>query len=235
MDDLEFRRTIYADPHSQDERLKHTAGKEPAKAQAWQEAKQLDERIKRAAHVAVPEGMAQRLLLRQSMQEFRQQRQRRHWTLGLAASFVLMVGLSFVLWQQGPVEVDLTENALAHIYHEEKALIVDEDISLTQVNAKLASFGGEFTADIGKVYYANFCHFKHVKSLHLVVGSPQGKVTVFIVPHHQGQKTDDAFSDKRYQGKTLDMQQASLILVGDKQQQLVPLEEKLKTRLRFSA
>lgn len=233
MDDLEFRRTIYADPHSRDERLKQAIAQDPAKAQAWQEARQFDDKLKQAAKVPVPDGLAQRLLLRQSMQAHRKQRQQRNWFLGLAASTVLVVGLTFTLWQPG--QVDLAENALAHVYHEHKALVVDENLSLEQVNAKLASFGGEFVDDIGKIYYANFCDFQRIKSLHMVVGSPQGKITVFIVPSSESMKFSEYFSDQEYQGKALNMQQASLILVGSKQQILTPLEEKLKAKLRFSA
>lgn len=233
MDDLEFRRAIYADPHQHDERLKQAAAQDPAKAQAWQEAKWLDEKVQKAAQVDVPDGLAQRLLLRQSMQAYRQQKQQRHWYMGLAASLLLMVGLTFTFWQPG--QVDVAENALAHIYHEHKALEVDENLSLAQVNAKLASFGGEFVADIGKVYYANFCDFKNTKSLHMVLDSPEGKITVFIVPHNEKQKLSEHFSNHEYQGKTLNMQRASLILVGNKQQRFSSLEESLKAKLRFSA
>ena len=39
MDDLEFRRTIYADPNCNDERVKEAAAKDPAKQEFWAEQK----------------------------------------------------------------------------------------------------------------------------------------------------------------------------------------------------
>ena len=42
MDDLEFRRTIYADPNCDDIRVKEAAAQDPAKQEFWSEQKKID-------------------------------------------------------------------------------------------------------------------------------------------------------------------------------------------------
>lgn len=233
MDDLEFRRTIYANPYCDNEEVKAAAASDSAKQQFWDEMKQLDKALQHTAKVPVPDGLAQRLLLKQSMQSHKQQQIKRRWHLSIAASVIFMLGVSFTLWQHQ--DVDLSKHALAHVYHDANALQVDENVPLEQVNAKLASFGGQFTDDIGKVYYANFCDFNRVKSLHMVIEGEYGKVTVFVVPHKDNQKLQQQFSDGQYQGRGMDLQQASLIMVGDNQQSLQKIQDRLQSRLLFSA
>lgn len=232
MDDLQFRRTIYANPHANDEQLKQAASQDPARQQFWNEMKSLENNIEQSVKVPVPDGLAQRLLLRQSMAQYQQHRQRQRWTLAVAASVLFTFGLSFTLWQHR--DINLAEHALAHVYHEEGAMFVDEGLSLEQVNAKLASFGGRFTADIGKVYYANFCDFRSVKSLHMVLDTPQGKVTLFVVPHQDNFFLQEEFSDQQYEGRAMALQQASLILVGEQGQPLETLQESLRHKVQFS-
>ncbi|MDF2177100.1 DUF3379 family protein [Aliiglaciecola sp. CAU 1673] len=232
MDDLEFRRAIYADPQSDDPKLREAAAKDPSRQQFCKEMKQLDERLKQATKVAVPDGLAERILLRQSMQHYRQQRKRRfQWAM--AASVVLCLGLAFNLWQNR--DIDMSAHALAHIYHDEDALSADEHVTLAQVNAKLASFGGNFSDEIGKISYANFCFMDGVKSLHMVLETEQGKVTVFILPNKNSASDHPYFADDKYQGHVAEFSQASMIVVGEKDSSLATLEAKLKEKLRFSA
>ena len=68
MDDLEFRRTIYADPNCNDERVKEAAAKDPAKQEFWAEQKRIDASLKAAMKVDVPDDLANKLILRQTMQ-----------------------------------------------------------------------------------------------------------------------------------------------------------------------
>ncbi|WP_088332005.1 DUF3379 domain-containing protein [Lacimicrobium sp. SS2-24] len=233
MDDLEFRRTIYADPNCDSKALRDAAANDPAKQQFWEEMKQLDKELLQTARVPLPDGLAQRLMLKQSMQAHKQQQRRRRWHLSIAASVIVLFSVSLTLWQKQ--DVDLSQHALAHVYHDANALQVDENVPLEQINAKLASFGGQFTDDIGKVYYANFCDFNRVKSLHMVIEGEHGKVTVFVIPHKDNQTLEARFNDRQYQGRGMALQQANLILVGEDQQSLQKVQDKLQGRMLFSA
>lgn len=233
MDDLEFRRTIYADPQTQDPKVKEAVDEDATRQTFWDDLKCLDNKIQQAAKVDVPEGLAHNLILRQSISSHRKKKQRSRVHLALAASVAFTLGVSFTLFQQSN-NVNLADHALAHVYHEQQyALNVDESVSIQQVNAKLASMGGQFTDDIGKVYYANFCDFEHIRSLHMVIEGEQGKVSVFLVPHNSEQILDGQFQDKRFNGRGIDLGQASMMLVGEKGEPMDKLKTKLTKKLNF--
>jgi len=233
MDDLEFRRTIYADPQTQDPRVKEVVSEDPVKQAFWDELKGLDSKIKQATKVDVPEGLAHNLILRQSINSHRKKKQRNRVHLALAASVAFTLGVSFTLFQQSN-NINLADHALAHVYHEQQyALNVDESVSIQQVNAKLASMGGQFTDEIGKVYYANFCDFEHIRSLHMVIEGEQGKVSVFLVPHNTEQTLDGQFQDQRFNGRGVDLGHASMMLVGEKGEPMDKLKSRLSNKLNF--
>lgn len=233
MDDLEFRRIIYSDPKCIDPAIKKAAAEDPAKQVFWQELKSLETKLEQASNIAVPDGLADRLILRQTMQSHRQQKTRQRIQLAIAASVFFVFGMSFTLWQQNGVS--LTDNALAHVYEEgSHALEADENISLQQVNFKLASMGGALTEPVGHVYYANFCDFNNVRSLHMVMQGENGKVSVFLVPHHDNYRTDSEFSNQQLHGQTVDYDSASLLMLSEKDQSFEQLKQKLTKNLIFS-
>lgn len=235
MDDLEFRRTIFADPRCNDESVKQAASKDLKKQDFWNELKKLDSKMHQASKLTVPEGFAEKLILRQSMQSHARSKVRTRIQLALAASVAFVFGVSFTMWQLQD-QVDLGEHALAHVYHEgNHALGAQENISLQQVNAKLARYGGQLNESIGQVLYANFCDFEGVQSLHLVMQGAQDKVTVFIFPHHKGQKLKDHFDDNRMIGQSLDFSKASLVIIGEDSGDVDALSVELKKQMQFSA
>jgi hypothetical protein len=234
MDDLEFRRSLLADPKLHDPNVIDAMAKDPKKQAFWHELKQLNHKMEQAAKVDVPEGLAHRLLLRQNMQVQQQKHKRNIWQFAMAASVVFVVGLSVIFWQQSQI-LSLSEYGIAHVLHEgDYALGANEDISLQQVNAKLARFGGELVSNVGQVYYSNFCDFNNIKSLHLVMQGEQGKVSVFIVPHSEAYAVD-SLSEGRWKSQAMDLQKASIVVVGEEDQSINVMKEKLAKNIVFSA
>lgn len=236
MDDLQFRRTIYADPQCNDESVKKAAAEDPAKQEFWNDLKRMEASMEQACKVDVPEGLAERLILRQSIQQHQKQRKRTRIHLALAASIAFVFGISFTLWQQ-QIQVDLGEHALAHVYNEADgfALKIDGDVEYDTVNAKLASIGGRFEDTVGRIYFAHFCNFEKVRSFHMVMQGEHGKVTVFVVPHNDKHKPVDYFSDGKMHGETLDLEQVRLLMVGEEGKSFDQLKTRLKQRMTFSA
>jgi hypothetical protein len=235
MDELEFRRKIYADPNCDDQRIKDAAAEDQKKQDFWNELKQLDNKMQQASKVSVPEDFAHKLILRQSIESHAKSKTRTRIHLALAASIAFVFGISFTMWQLQD-QIDLGEHALAHIYHEgEHALGAQENISLQQVNAKLARYGGQLNESLGQVFYANFCDFEGVQSLHMVMQGAQDKVTIFIVPHQDGQKVNKRFSDAIMSGQSIDFRNASLVIVGENISDVNELSVELKTKMQFSA
>jgi hypothetical protein len=146
-----------------------------------------------------------------------------------------VVGVSFTMWQQNNL-LDLSKQAIAHVHYEGGyALDAQENISLQQVNAKLAKFGGEFSEDIGRVYYANFCDFENVRSLHMVVEGQNGKVSVFIVPHNDDYQAEGSSHDTKYTSQATDLKRASIIVVGEEGANISNMKEQLNKKIHFSA
>lgn len=235
MDDLEFRRALLADPKTNDAQVLDAIAKDSKKLAFCNELKQLNQKMTEASQVKVPDGLAHRLLLRQSMAAHQQRRSRNRFIqLAMAASIAFVFGVSFIFWQQSNV-LSLSQNAIAHVIKEgDYALGANEDISIQQVNLKLARFGGEFTTKVGQVYYANYCDFNNVMSLHLVMQGESGKVSVFIVPHEQSYKADN-LTEGKWTSQSYDLSRASLVVVSEQAADAATMKEKLAKSLIFSA
>ncbi|MEM5496033.1 DUF3379 domain-containing protein [Paraglaciecola mesophila] len=235
MDDLEFRRTIYADPNCDDIRVKEAAAQDPAKQEFWSEQKKIDASLQAAMKVDVPDDLAHKLILRQTMQTHQHNKKRARVHLALAASLAFVVGVSFTLWQQQNY-IDLSAQSLAHVYHEgPHALDANEDFTMQQVNAKLAQYGGHLNEDMGQIFYANHCVHKGVKSLHLVMQGENGKVTVFVVPHKEGYKAKDRVSDGYLTAEAVEMNNTSLVIVSENVHDVEQTKNKLTKGMTFSA
>ncbi|ABI38477.1 conserved hypothetical protein [Shewanella sp. MR-4] len=230
MDELKFRRQAYEDPHNQDPEFVAQM-QESAENQAFvAELKGLDAKITHALKVDVPEDLADKLILRQQLQQHHKQRRQTGFLVAMAASIAFIVGISFSLLRLGPV--DLAEHALAHVYHEGVALQVDQNVNFSQVNAQLASMNNlgnaKFTEQPGKVYYTSYCDFQGVKSLHLVLQAEKGKVTLFIVPIEKRMVLDNTFADGKYQGMGFEAADAYILLVGEDQTDLSFVKDEIK-------
>ena len=235
MDELEFRRTLYADPNSTDEKVLAAISDDPKKQEFYKDLKQLDNKMHQANEVEVPHDLVHKLILRQTMQSHKSSKVRNRIQLAMAASVAFVVGVSFTMWQQNNL-LDLSKQAIAHVHYEgDYALDAQENISLQQVNAKLAKFGGEFSEDIGRVYYANFCDFDNVRSLHMVVEGENGKVSVFVVPHDDTYLAEGSSSDEKYNSQAIDLKRASIIVVGEDGTNVDKMKEQLNKKIQFSA
>ena len=236
MDDLQFRRAIYADPNCEDEAVKKAADEDPAKQEFWNELKKLDGSIQKASKVEIPEGLANKLILRQSMQRHAVDKRKTRVHLALAASVAFVFGVSFTMWQQQRV-IDLSEHALAHVYHEYDgfALKSDGNVGLGKVNAQLASIGTQISDNISRIYFANFCTFEGVKSYHMVMQGENGKVSVFVLPRSEKHLPVSEFSDGKMHGETLEFDDTRLIMVGEQGQSFDELKSKISKRMQFSA
>lgn len=234
MDELEFRRRIYADPNTTDSDVVEAAKADNSKRDFWNEQKQLDTQLKQAAKVEVPEDLVNKLIWQQSADEFNRYKRKSRWYMALAASVAFTVGIGFTMWYHQPVS--LGGQALAHMqYAETERAHTFSPVNLEMVNAKLASFGASFTDDIGNVEVANYCHLSTVRSLHLILDTPEGKMSVFIVPERSDIRVPAEFEDKQYRGESLTLQHASIMVVGDKHADLENMKKSVADRIRFSA
>lgn len=234
MDELEFRREVYAAPSADNPRVKQSAESDPAKMAFLKELRQLDADLKQASKIPVPDDLAHKLIWQGTITDFETHKKRSRRHLALAASVAFVVGISFTVWQQQSHTIDFSHEALAHMQYQE-LMPGARTVSLSDVNSKLQSFGATLASDIGEIKSANYCHLDKQRSLHLIVDTEQGLVSVFVLPNTENGTFDRAFSDAKYAGEKLDVQQANVLIVGEKGQDLSKMKQSVKQRMVFSA
>ncbi|PSV33352.1 MULTISPECIES: DUF3379 family protein [unclassified Photobacterium] len=236
MDELEFRRRLLADPHDNDPTVTACKHQSIANKKFSDELQQLDIQLEQALKVDVPDDLADKILFQQAGEETSKKGINRYWSYGLAASVAFAIGLfvgqmNLLPSQQLPIN-SLANVALEHVSYEAKFVDnIDEKATLQQVNAKLQPFGSEMKDLPGHIYYVNYCGFDGKRSLHMVMDTPQGKVTVFVVPTPSHAISNS--TDNNNESLVVPIREASLIIVGDKGQNLMPVASKIKNDLSW--
>ncbi|WP_448210875.1 DUF3379 family protein [Colwellia sp. MEBiC06753] len=222
MDDLEFRRLLYADPSSKDPKLHEAKRGDSGRAKFAQELAELEDKISQAMAVSVPEGLSDKLILRQALASHRQDKRKKRMHLAIAASVAIGLGVLVNFSQFSSTYKNLGDYALAHVYHEINKFSnnMAQRVSLTSLNGKMESFNGSFIKPIGELLSADYCRFDGVKSLHLVFQGKYSPVNIFIVPKRSEVAFTKEFSDQRLNGEALDFGKNQVIVVGDKNESL---------------
>ncbi|NMP32984.1 DUF3379 domain-containing protein [Thalassotalea sp. M1531] len=236
MDDLQFRRSIYADPKNQDAEVIAAKNADPARAQFAKEIEQLDDQIASALNVPVPDDLCNKLILRQAMASHQQQKRKSRVHLALAASVAFAVGLTVNFLQFSSAYADIGDYALAHVYHEEGVFNnnATANVTLASVNNKMSTFNGSFVQNVGKLIAADYCRFDGVKSLHLVYQGKNSPVNVFIVPERGEVAFSQTFSDSKLNGQSLTFGENHVIIVGDKSEVLSQWQKNLSDNTQWS-
>jgi len=211
MDKREFEHQAVAEPDNQevDYLRSKTASAENQMLVECQ--RQADDEIKHAMTVKVPDGLAGRILLNQSLQ---QQQQRREWFKGayaIAASVLLAV---VILIQVLPSMQALDAAVLAHINDELNHLQEERNITDETLNHLIATFGGQFDDSIGQVNYAGLCNIRKGPGMHLVLQSEQGPVSVLIMPDEHIEQRQ-IIGDGRFSGLIIPAVAGSVAVIGE--------------------
>ena len=240
MDDLQFRRGVYADPHNSDgtfsEEMLADINKDPAKLKFSQEIKQLDDKISQAFNVPVPDDLVNKLILRQTLASHQQQKRKTRVHLAMAASVALVVGLMINFMQFSSAYDSLGDYALAHVYHEENHFNNNDEasISLASLNQKMASFDGSFSSSLGTLISADYCRFDSMKSLHLVFQGKTSIVTIFVVPQNDSLSFESSFSDDKLIGRSQRFSKANVIVVADENEPLQQWQKAITDNIQWS-
>ena len=70
MDELEFRRRLYADPNELDEQLSSYVAQDAQREKLVADLQSLDKRLEQALNIEVPDNLAERIILNQSFMLF---------------------------------------------------------------------------------------------------------------------------------------------------------------------
>jgi hypothetical protein len=236
MDELEVRRRLLTDPYQLSAEQLKQLQQDPDSQQFHQDVLHLDQQIRALLSTPVPKALENSLLMQQHKQKQQQQKRFYQSLMAVAASVAFLAGfaLNWSFFMYG--SQSLGENSLAHVYHEEPYVQhLSKALSLSDVNAKLVEFDAQLAASGHAVVYANFCNFRGTRSLHLVVETAQGLMTVFVVPKESSLDFEAQFHDEKYQGRSVQADKAILVMVSEKAEALELGEQQLLKNLQFKA
>lgn len=234
MDELEFRRQLLADPQARQPEMQQQLQHDLQRQRYQQELLEMEQKLKQSLQLPVPSDLADRLLLAQGIASFSERKQQRQRWLSLAAAILVIGLLAPALYKQLFWSDQLADHALAHVYHE-AAYLLDQstDLPLTEVNQLLADFNAELMQWPGAVRYARYCDFQGLRSLHLILQTEDGLLTVFVMPPQHALTGGEQFADQNFHGQSLQLGQHALVLVTEKQQALQPFAEELAQHIRW--
>ena len=251
MDDLDFRRTLLADPNTQTDEIKDAIAKDPSKKQYAEDMRSFSAKIEAAAKVDVPEDLASKLILRQAMEDDDEPVNKveapvkavaandsNYWQIATAACVAFVIGLMINVGSLQPdAGLRAGEYALNYTYQDiQHVSQSNEQVPLNQLNAKLASYGVQMAEEIGHVYYANsyFCNYNNVNVLRLVVGGEAGKINLYILPKDNRLDGWDEFSDDRFNGKATRYSKADMVIIGEKGEPLNAFQSKVENSMKWA-
>ena len=236
MDDLQFRRSIYADPKSTDEAVQKAISDDPAKQQFAKELEALDYKVLDAMKVPVPDDLYDKLILRQTMASHQQQKKKSRIQLAMAASVAFALGLGLNFMQFSSAYTNVGDYALAHVYHEEGVFSNQDEkrVSLASLNQKMIAFDGSFNQSLGELISADYCRFDGMKSLHLVYKGVTDTVAVFVVPKNEQLDFSENFEDKKLQGESIGFKDANIIVVADKNESISKWQKSISDNITWS-
>jgi hypothetical protein len=236
MDDLQFRRILYAEPNCKDADVLTAKAQDPAKQQFAQEVERLEQKIATVVNVPVPDELASKLILKQVMLSHQQQKRKNRLQLAMAASVAFALGLTFNLMQASSAYTSIGDYALAHAHHEQVFFNNDQpaNISLASLNEKMLPFQGQFTSDIGPLISVSRCDFGNINALHLTYQGKYQPVTILVIPSNTKLPMHSKFTDQTLHGIASTFEHAEVIIVADKAEPLEHWQQNLANNIKWS-
>lgn len=179
MNCLEFHREKLADPR----RLTQPAlahERECASCAAFARGVDENERaLERALATPVPEGLAERALLRTRTGSRLVWRRR----VLAAAGIVAAVSLGIALFREPAQPPDrYARLAVEHVTMEPESLTTLRNADPGALQAAIRNFGGVLNAPLGQVRYVRLCPVEDGFGWHIVFDTPEGLATLILVP-----------------------------------------------------
>jgi len=208
MNCLEFRRGVLARPQQlADANRAHAEGCEACR-QFLERQQELDARLFEALRVPVPDGLPERILVAQGM---RGGGRRLQWAL--AASVVLAVGAGFLFWPYLSGN-RLGHEAIAHVVHEPQSFRLTTRHAPEYLASRLAAQGVRLAAALGEVTYSVLCPLEDLQARHLVVATPDGPVTLLLMPDDAARRARSVTEARGYTAITVPAARGSIAIVA---------------------
>ncbi|WP_105903286.1 DUF3379 family protein [Vibrio gangliei] len=237
MDDLEFRRRLLSDPTDDSQDILSELNQSPQRKKYAEGLLDLEHKLENAFKVDVPDDLADKIIFQSTSPKRTVNVSRR--VLALAASVIFTFGLFIGQVNWGallvtPAHASLETMAMNHVKEEEAfTAYINEANSSQEIQAKLQVYSYQLVSDFPyHIYYLNHCGFspKH-HALHMVFQGKNGRVTAFV--SNIEARTQSQFEDSGMSGEITPLKQGSLVLVGEKGEDLTALSQQIAPLLTF--
>ncbi len=230
MNCIDVHRKLTADPSIQDEPVLAHLSQCTACANFAKSIDQFEQSLQPAAKIDVPDGLAERILLKHNFRQQHQQRSIRFKLYAIAASLFLVLGISLNIGNFNTVRenaLTLEEVAINHVIEERNHLTENKDIQLAALNKILEPFKLKFKQTIGKINYAGSCPIHNSPGVHIIVQEKNTTATLLLMPgeyvKHRRTHSKDGFTTT-----VIPTQNGSMAIVTEKgsQPELIKAIEK---------
>ena len=242
MDELEFRKRVYANPKEISQEVRNAAAANPVLQKILDETVALDADISELANsIAVPAGLAEKLLAipetvdtqATSREASKPSSNNLFQYYAIAASLIFALGIgAIVTLGGGPTSTELAfgSEVINHLYHEVReidAIKNGTDLSTVTMPAVAAvmaeattQFSDEEFLQSMPVRFAKICVvIPTYHSAHLMVQGTQGAVNIIVIDNSPV-TSEYLINDDRFNGIVVPMGNGNLILIGEKDENL---------------
>lgn len=232
IDELKFQQRLLEDPNHLDEEMLAFLEENPTKKSVVKKAKAFDEDLRHVLNVPVPEGLQERILIKNSF-ENQTAANDSSWFKPLsmfAASFlVVSVGLWTWLNPIGTDSVNSTEVAvmeqavidhlIEHAAESPEDMAQYESLSDKEVQELFTYVGATLNKPIDFMSYAGGCEIDGKRGLHVVLQEEEGPVTIIVLP---GEKLSGmyAFAKEGFKGNMMPVKGGVVAIIGSNEKQL---------------
>jgi len=185
MNCIDVRRKLTTTPSIQDEMILAHLEHCTACANFAVSMNEFDQTLHTATNIDIPDGLAERILLKQSFTQQHQQRATRFKFYAMAASLLIIVTVSLNMNNLNSVlnnTLSLEDVAINHVNDERHHLNDRENIQLAKLNNVLQPFNIAFKDKIGQVNYVGTCPIRNSRGVHIVLQKENETATLLVMP-----------------------------------------------------
>ena len=185
MNCIDVHRKLTAAPDCKDEAILSHLEECSACANFLNSIQQFDQSLIKAAKIEIPDGLADRILLKQSFRQQHQMRANRFKLFALAASLLLVLSVSFNMSSLINIldkSLSLEEIALNHVIDEIDHLNENKNIQLAKLNTVLQPFNIKMKNTIGQINYASTCPIRNSRGVHIILQQKNELATLLVMP-----------------------------------------------------
>jgi hypothetical protein len=229
MDFSEFKRTLGAEPSSQDAEFLQARRSGPEFEQAAAAAEAFERALKRAVEVGVDEVVLDAILEIPHRQEVRRPPR---W-MALAASILIVAGVAGLTWLQSQRPDNIEEYVAQHHSHDGVKMLAQADgyadagrIEEIMAGLDLAA-GGELS---GRIALLKYCPTMDGRGLHMIVDTEHGLMQVIYMPGTQVEEGRE-FRFARMHAHLVNLAGGSAAVIGRLDQPVAGMDSLLRTSL----